>query len=296
MDLNEIYVFSKVVELQSFTKASEFLGVPKSRISRKVSSLERELGVQLLYRTTRQLELTPAGKKYFQKCHSLIAELDALNTEISSYSDDISGPICITAPEDIAVRFMPKIASEFMTLYPRITLDFYLTGRRVDLIREPVDLALRIGKLKDSTLLGRKVGEFYSILVATPSFLGLHHEIKNINDLNTVPTVGFGELGKVNDWILIYNKKEIIIKPKCRLMTNTMDVLLNFVLEHKGVAMIPSFIAHEKILTGELVQLFKGHQSRSIPVHFLTAPQKEIPLKVKRFIEFASTKLAHNLS
>ena len=131
MDLNEIYVFTKVVELGSFTKAADYLGIPKSRISRKVSSLERELGIQLLYRTTRQIELTPAGKKYFSKGHPLLKELDSLNSEISSFSDDISGEICVTAPEDIAIRFFPKIASEFMSLYPKVTLDFYLTGRRV---------------------------------------------------------------------------------------------------------------------------------------------------------------------
>jgi LysR family transcriptional regulator for bpeEF and oprC len=296
VDLNEIYVFSKVVELQSFTKASKFLGVPKSRISRKVASLERELGVQLLFRTTRQLELTPAGRKYFQKCYALITELDSLNSEISSYSDDISGSICVTAPEDIAVRFFSKIASEFMTIYPRVGFDFYLTGRRVDLIKEPVDLALRVGKLNDSTFISRKVGEFYSILVATPLFLSLHPELKNINELNTISTIGFGEMGKVQDWVLLHNKKEITIKPKCRLMTNTMDVLLGLVLENKGIAMMPGFIVNEKILTGELVHVFKGYQSKTMPVHFLTAPQKEIPLKVKRFMEFASLKLASSFS
>jgi DNA-binding transcriptional LysR family regulator len=183
MDLNEIYVFSKVVELQSFTKASKFLGIPKSRISRKVASLERELGIQLLYRTTRQLELTPAGKQYFQKCHRIMADIDSLNAEITSMSDDISGGICITAPEDMALRFFPQLTDEFLTLYPRIKFDFYLTGRRVDLIREPVDLALRVGKLQDSTLKSRKVGEIYNVICATPTFLSLNPSINELTDL-----------------------------------------------------------------------------------------------------------------
>jgi DNA-binding transcriptional LysR family regulator len=296
MDLNEIYVFSKVVELQSFTKASKFLGVPKSRISRKVSSLERELGVQLLYRTTRQLELTPAGKKYFQRCQKLINDLDSLNSEISEYSDDISGSICVTAPEDIALRYFPKIASEFMTIYPKITLDFYLTGRRVDLIKEPIDLALRVGKLEDSTLKARKVGELFSVIAATPQFIAAHPELKTINDIEKVPAIGFGEMGAFRDWKLIHNKKEYTFKPNCKLMTNTIDVLLKLALEHRGLALLPAFIVEEKVQSGELIHIFKGYQSPTIPINFLTAPQKEIPLKVKKFIEFASEMLASNFN
>jgi LysR family transcriptional regulator for bpeEF and oprC len=294
MDLNEIYVFSKVVEFKSFTKASEFLGVPKSKISRKVSSLERELGVQLLYRTTRQIELTPAGKKYFSRCGPLIHELDSLNSEISTFSDDISGLIRVTAPEDMALRFFPKIATEFMAMYPRIQLDFHLTGRRVDLIKEPIDLALRVGVLQDSTLKSRKVGELASIIVGTPQFLSMYPDLKNVDDLSKIPAVSFVPSGKANDWVLINNKTETIIKPTSRISTNTVDVLLQLILEHQGIGLIPHFIADEKIKTGELVQIFKNYHSPLMPLHFVTAPQKEIPLKVKRFIEFASEKLALN--
>lgn len=296
MDLNEIYVFSKVVELGSFTKAAEFLGLPKSGISRKVSSLERELGVQLLFRTTRQIELTEAGRKYYQRSQHLISELDSLNTEISQYSDDISGVIRITAPEDMALRFFPKLASEFMSIYPRISFDFYLTGRRVDLIKEPIDLALRVGHLQDSTLKARRVGEVSNILVATNNFLSMHPELKSIQDLEKVPAVGFGSLGKTNEWILVANKKEFTIRPQCKINTNTMDVLLQFILDHKGVGLLPTFIAEEKIIAGELTHIFKGHRSLALPIHFVTAPQKEIPLKVKRFMDFAIEKLALNFS
>lgn len=295
MDLNEIYVFSKVVEHGSFTKASEFLGIPKSRISRNVASLERELGVQLLYRTTRQIELTPAGKKYFQKCSNLFHELDSLNSEISSFSDDIQGLIAITAPEDIATRFLPRIASDFMLLNPRVRFDFYLTGRRVDLIKEPVDLALRIGKLQDSTLKARKIGELSSILVATPHFISRHKVASKIDDLNDLPKIGFGNLGKANPWVLIQNKREHTIIPNVNLMTNSMDMLLHLILENKGVGLLPTFIAREYLMRGELQQILPGAVTPALPIHFVTAPQKEIPLKVKKFMDFAAEKLAQDL-
>jgi len=296
MDLNEVYVFTKVVELQSFTKAAKFLGIPKSRISRKVSSLERDLGIQLLFRTTRQLELTPAGKKYFTRCHKIMAELDSVNAEISTMQEDITGSICITAPEDMAIRFFPKITTEFNKLYPRVSFDYYLTGRRVDLIKEPVDLALRVGRLQDSSLKSRKVGEIYSVICATPQFLSMYGNLKSVHDLENVPAIGFGEPASEKVWNFVHNKKEITIKPKCPISTNSMDMLLKFALEGKGVAVIPHFIAREYIATGSLVQLFYGYHTPSIPIHFLTAPQKEIPLKVKRFIEFSSEILASNFS
>ena len=296
MDLNQIYVFSKVVELGSFTRAAEFLGIPKSRISRNVSTLERELGVQLLYRTTRQIELTEAGRKYYQRSHLLIDDLDALNSEISKYSEDIAGMIRVTAPEDIALRFFPKLASEFMALYPRIQFDFYLTGRRVDLIKEPIDLALRVGHLKDSTLRARRIGEVVNILVASSYFLSKNLELTNITDLENIPCVGFATLGRREEWVLVANKKEVILKPNCNINTNTMDVLLQFILEHKGVGLLPTFIADEKIAKGELVHIFKGYHSHPLPLHFVTAPQKKMPLKVKRFMDFASEKLALSFS
>jgi DNA-binding transcriptional LysR family regulator len=286
MDLNEVYVFTKVVELQSFTKAAKFLGIPKSRISRQVSSLERDLGIQLLFRTTRQLELTPAGKKYFSKCHKIMATMQ----------EDITGSICITAPEDIAIRFFPKITTEFNKLYPRVSFDYFLTGRRVDLIKEPVDLALRVGRLQDSTLKSRKVGEIYSVICATPQFLSMYGNLKNVHDLESVPAIGFGEPASEKVWNFVHNKKELTIKPHCPISTNSMDMLLKFALEGKGVAVIPHFIAREYISQGSLVQLFYGYHTPSIPIHFLTAPQKEIPLKVKRFIEFSSEILASNFS
>lgn len=296
MDLNEIYVFTKVVELGSFTKASEYLGIPKSRISRKVSSLERELGIQLLYRTTRQIELTPAGKKYFSKGHHLIQELDSLNSEISSFSDDISGEIRVTAPEDLAIRFFPKIASEFMSLYPKVTLDFYLTGRRVDLIKEPIDLALRVGHLQDSTLKVKRVGEISNILVASPAFLALNKDINELEDLLSVPTIGFGEMGKIKEWHLKSGKKELHLPIRPKLSTNSMDVYMQFALEGKGVALVPSVIAQNKISEGSLIHLFKSFRTTPMPIQFVTAPQKEIPLKVKRFMDFSIEKLASNFN
>ncbi len=296
LDLNQIYVFSKVVEHGSFTRASEFLGIPKSRISRKVASLERELGVQLLFRTTRQVELTLAGKKYFQKCATLIHELDSLNSEISTFSEDIQGLIAITAPEDIGTRFLPKLASEFMAMNPRISFDFYLTGRKVDLIKEPIDIALRIGKLQDSTLRARKIADFTSIIVATPNFIAKNKVISSVEDLEQVSKIGFGNLGKANPWTIIYNKKDYIVPISVKLMTNTMDMVLQLVLEHKGVGMLPTFIAREYLMRGELQQILPGAKSPSLPIHFVTAPQKETPLKVKKFMEYASEKLALDLS
>lgn len=291
MDLNELYVFSKVVELKSFTKASAFLGIPKSRISRKVASLERELGVQLLYRTTRKLELTPLGKIYFQKCFSIMSDIDSLNAEITSMSDEISGNICITAPEDIARRFFPKVVDEFLEMYPKIKFDFYLTGRRVDLITEPVDLALRIGKLQDSSLKSKKVGEVFHVVCVGANFLHLNQNPADIYDLLKLPAIGFGELSNTSDWVLTNGKKEVRIRPNCCITTNSMDTLIELVINNKGVGLIPSFVARELILKGQLVQLFKSYQTTPVPVHFLLAPQKEIPTKVKRFMDFLYLKL-----
>jgi LysR family transcriptional regulator for bpeEF and oprC len=292
MDLNQAYLFTKVIELGSFTKAAFFLGIPKSQVSRKVLALEKDLGVQLIYRTTRQIELTFAGKNYFQRCHRIMEELEALNLEVSKFNEDIKGTIRISAPEDMGLRFFPPIVEEFQKMHPKVRFEFYLTGRRVDLVKEPIDLALRVGKLQDSTLIGRKVGEVHNIIVASPEFLSKNLNLKNIEDLNLVTAVGFGEFGKERAWDLVGLPKKIKIRPNAPIVTNTMDMLLKLVLDGVGVSLIPTFIANSEIKSGKLIHLFKTYYSKPIPVHFVMPPQKEMPQKLKKFIEFASDKLS----
>ena len=171
LDLNQIQTFVKLAQAGSFTKAAQILRQPKSRVSRRLAALEKELGVQLIYRTTRQFQLTETGRAFYEKAQGLIAGLEALSAEVSDTTTQIAGVIRITASDDMGVKYLPPILDEFSRLHPQIQFDVVLTQSYVDLVKESIDVALRIGHLKDSSLRAKKVGSLKNIFIACFIFI-----------------------------------------------------------------------------------------------------------------------------
>lgn len=295
MNLNEIKTFISVVEFQSYTLAAKSLGLPKSTISKQITKLERSLGIPLLYRTTRQLELTAAGAVYYKKCSSLIHELEFINTETLNSSENISGLIRLTAPEDLAIMFLPKILKDFTSIHHNIKFEVYLSNRMVNLIKEPIDLAIRVGKLKDSTLKAKKFGDLYNILVASPDFIQKQQATLNhIDCINHVPTIGFGELGQIRSWVLIHQNKRMEITPNCTYFCNHMGLIKEMVIAGNGIAFLPQLIVQNELKSGKLIHLFPLWHSPLIPIHLVIPPQKEIPKKLKTFMDFVSINFLQN--
>jgi DNA-binding transcriptional LysR family regulator len=141
LDLNQVRTFVRLVQAGSFTKAAEVLRQPKSRISRRLAALECDLGIQLIYRTTRQFQLTEAGRAYFERCRGLVEGLESLSAEMSETTADISGLIKITASDDMGVTILPEVLNEFTKMHPRIRFELFLSQAYVDLVKESVDVA-----------------------------------------------------------------------------------------------------------------------------------------------------------
>ena len=161
-NLNDILIFTKVVEQGSFTAAAERLELPKSSVSRAVSRLEERLGAELLRRSTRQLRLTEIGQRYYDHCRRIVQELEEANSVVASYQAQPSGLIRITAPYILGQAFLGMVLAEYMATYPDVTCHVELSNRRIDLIEEGFDVAIRVGELPDSSLkmihLGRANG------------------------------------------------------------------------------------------------------------------------------------------
>jgi len=153
MDLNEIAVFIKVVQSESFTKAAQCLGMPKSTVSQKVSMLEKRLGVTLIQRTTRKLNITPLGKSFYSKCVAGLEEIKSAEMEIASVHSEPQGLLRITAPIDLGGNVLPPLISSYMASHPKVRVEVILTDRRVDLLSENIDLAIRAGELQDSSMI-----------------------------------------------------------------------------------------------------------------------------------------------
>lgn len=290
VDLNQILIFVKVVDSGSFTKAAELLKQPKSRISRRIAALEETLGTQLLYRTTRQMQLTETGKEYYLRCSPLIQDLENANNLVNSTAEELSGILRVTAPEDYAKIILAPLIDEFLKKHPKMRVEVLLSGAYLDLVKEAIDVAVRIGQLKDATLKSKKLTSMNSILVASPGFLEKHAAISKPEHLEEVPCLNFSA-GARNYWKLVKDKQEIKVKIQGVVAANSPEFVYHMALLGRGVAMIPRFLCEDALESGKLTHILKSWTSEAIPVHLLSPAQKEMPAKTRAFIDFVTAKL-----
>src|SRR5580698_3598481 len=190
MDLNEILVFTRVVQAGSFTAAAAELGMPKSTVSRKVSELEERLKSRLLQRTTRQFNLTDAGRTYYDHCARIVGEIEDAERAVSSLQETPRGLLRVTAPVNAA--YLGPIVSDYLKRYPEVRLDLFCTGRNVDLVEERFDVGIRAGVLADSTLIARSLGSARWFLIATPAYLKRRGRPRSPEDLKAHDCLFFG--------------------------------------------------------------------------------------------------------
>lgn len=290
VDLNQVKAFVKVVEAGSFTKAAALLKQPKSRVSRRVASLEQVLRIQLIYRTTRQLQLTDSGREFYEKSRSLITDLEAVADSLKEDSQEVSGLIRMTAPADMADALIPNLVSEFKQLYPKVRFQLLLSQELVDLVKESVDVALRVSNLKDSSMRMRKVADVSSILVASPALLEKHARLDRLEQLAQLPCLGF-QIRRADVWSVRNGKEKKDIKINPDFICNNPSVIKELAVLGRGVALIPEFLCQEEIRKGNLVHLFKNWRSESAALNLLMPGQKELPLRIQKFVEFAARRL-----
>lgn len=295
LDLNQVRIFVKLVQAGSFTKAAEALRQPKSRVSRRMAALERELGVQLIYRTTRQFQLTEMGRLYYERAKGLVEGLESLSVEVSDTTAEVSGLIKITASDDMGVKHLPLVLDEFSRQYPQVRFEVFLTQAYVDLVKESVDVALRIGLLRDSSLKARRVGMVKNIFVATPGFLERYRQWEDIGQLSSLPFLSLTAKQKV-EVLRGSEGKKWSFKPNVAFTSNNPAMLLELVLLGKGVAFIPEFLCADHIKAGRLIHMHKSLRGPEIPISLVTPDQKEVAMKVKKFVEFAGKKFKEILS
>lgn len=295
-NLNALQMFQEVVRAGSFSKAALILNQPKSRVSRHVARLEKDLGVQLIYRTTRQFQLTQAGQDLFQRTAPLLNELSQTWDQLSQSSDEMSGPIRMTVPEDIGSEFMGKVCKEFTDLYPKVHIGVWSSNLFIDLVKESIDVAIRIGRVKDSTMIQKKIGSVELIFVASPDFISRYGGPFKIDDLERIPFLAFTPADLKRAMVKVTNGKEKrTLKVTPQFASNNFFTLRQAALANGGVALLSMFLARDYIAKGELVQVCKEWATESNPIQFLIPHQKEPPVRVKKFVEFASVRLLQYL-
>jgi DNA-binding transcriptional LysR family regulator len=297
VDLNQVGAFVRVLEAGSFTEAARSLGLPKSSVSRRVGALEKALRVRLLQRSTRKLVPTEAGRLYFERARAALAGLADASAAAADMSREIAGPIRFTAAGDNTGLLMGLIA-EFLAKYPKVQLDLALTARRVDLIQEGFDLALRAGPLIDSSLIVRRVGRTDHGLFASRAYLEAAGTPRRVSDLARHRFVLLGDRAQREELRLTGPGGEERVRVDGPLIVQDVSVAADAVATGIGIALIPTAYFGWAVKGGrrsnwtQLVRVLPELGLRGAELSLVSPPVAYEPARVGLFRDFLFDRLA----
>jgi DNA-binding transcriptional LysR family regulator len=287
MNLDALATFVHVVDGASFTAAAKQLGVPTSTVSREIARLEETLGTRLLHRTTRKVALTSAGAKLYERVRPHVTALREAARDVPEKDDDPAGSLRITVPNDLGTSYFADVVADFLALHPQVQIDVRLTARQVDVVAEGIDLALRIGKMKDATLVARRVGTLDAALFASPGYLARHGRPTAPLDLLDHACLLFRMPdGRPTGWSLTGPEGRVDVTPDPQLFADDYAFLRGAALAGAGVAMLPGFLAAADVAAGRLERLLPRHDAPRSPLYAAYPSGRHLPRKVTAFRDF----------
>ncbi|MGE0550624.1 MAG: LysR family transcriptional regulator [Kofleriaceae bacterium] len=278
MDLNRAATFVRVVEAGNFTRAAEALGLPPSSVSRSVAKLETELGVVLLERTTRHIALTDAGRAYFERAREALAGLEEANTLALDAAREVHGVVRVAMPVEIGAS-AGALFAPFLESHPRIRLELTFTNRGAELVGDLVDIACAIGRLPDSSLVTRRLGNATNKLYASPAYVKRAGQPRRIADLakhDAIVTRGFGGGAR---WELMSSKGLEQVDVNARVIGDGIPFVTDAALTGLGIALLPTWVAERHLTDGKLVAVLPKY-SIEMPLHVLTHGSRHLPRRV----------------
>lgn len=290
MDSRLIEAFLSVVQNQSYSQAAKQLGLPKSTVSRHVAELEHELGVRLLHRTTRRLNVTTAGQSLYERLEPLMKSLSLALTEMPEREGGVSGTLKVTASVDFGISVLAPVVSEFLSEFPNVEVDLRLTNEYVDLVREGLDVAVRMAsrRLRDSTLQAKKIGQLHLCLVASKTYLSQTGAIRSPRDLEDQQWVRFRGMGPVR---LEGPTGTIRFEPKGRLTVDDMLAAREAVKAGAGLGLLPAMTLQGEFERQELIRVLPKWEPPSSDAWLLWPTSSYVPRKVTAFAEFLTSRL-----
>ena len=283
----ELQALVAVVETGSFTAAADRLDMAKSAVSRRVAALEERLGVQLLRRTTRRLSLTDTGQSFYEHSARILADLDEAESAVLQEHGELRGTLRIALPLSFGVHHMCRPVAEFSRRHPRVSFDLDLNDRRIDLVAEGVDLAVRIGHLADSSLIARRLFEARTVVCASPGYLDEHGTPQRPEALRDHDCLVYANLAEPTKWVCHdADGNRIRVDVTATMTASSGDFLCAAAKQGLGIAMQPTFIAGEAISRGELVPILSDYQWPITPAYAVYPPTRHLSYRVREFIDF----------
>lgn len=284
-EIEDLKAFVEVVEAGGFSPAADRLGVSKSIVSRRIARLEAELGARLLSRTTRGVSPSEAGLELKARAERILAELEEAEDAVAQRSGDVAGRLRVSVPLGFGVNHIAPVITELLMRHPRLSIDAVYTDRRVDLIAERFDAAVRIGSLEDSTLVARRVAPIHAAVVASDAYLAKHGRPESPEDLARHTCLIYTGTQQPRQWRFRSGKKWHSVRVDGPLHSDNGDTIAAAAAAGLGIAVLPTFTAAPYIKNRQLVRLLDDYAFADAGLYLVRAPGSLVPAKVRTFFD-----------
>jgi DNA-binding transcriptional LysR family regulator len=282
-DMNALADFVSVVRAGSFTEAARLTGVPKSTLSKRVQTLEAALGTRLIERTTRSLRLTGEGQAFHERAVQIVADVDSARDLIAAKRNEPSGVLRVSAPLLFGQSFLGSLSADYVRRYPLATLEIVLSDRRIDLIEDGFDAAIRIGLLEDSTLVARKFGDVDHIIVGQPGLVG-NPLTATAQSVAALPSIVHRSSGIARSrWRVSGPDGNLEIETSPKIAIGSMIAVREAVLAGGGIAFLPRFLVAHDVSEGRLVHVLAPMASPAVPMSLVYPSARFLNARVRAF-------------
>ncbi len=289
--MDELEVFVTVVEEQGFSAAAKRLNSTPAAVSRRVKALEQRLGVRLLQRTTRKVQLTDYGERYFREVSTLLTDLRALEQELAEATDKPRGELRIVAPMSFGQRRLAPLVSRFALAHPMLRVTLLLDDQETDIISEAVDVAVRIAYPSDSSLIARPIGLVPRYFCASPDYLERQGVPKVPEDLLHHNCLHYNVISEREEWTFGGEEGDETIVIRGVFSSNNGDVLAEAAIQGLGITLLPDFIVEDALRDGRLVRVLEGRERSPLTLSLVYPSRQHIPYKVRLFVDYMVEQL-----
>ena len=296
LDLDDLMVFTKVVEAGNLTRAGKLLGLPKSTVSRRITRLEENLGAQLLHRSTRAVTVTDDGALFFEYCLRSIGVLRDGERALQSKQINPQGVVRVALPYVLGQSLVGQMLAEFLSLYPDVRLISVLSDNAVDLVKDGFDLAITMGPLADSGLIATKLGGAECGLFGAPTYFERMGRPQSHVDLSRFDLLALGNVDRREYWRLFRGDDEVTVEFTPKLLCNDLLLLRHAALSGLGVANLPAFVCKHDLAEGRIVDVLPGWRADGVNFFAVFPDHKAMPVRVRALIDFLVDQLRKRLS
>jgi len=286
MSMNEREVFLTVVEEQGFSAAAKRLDSTPAAVSRKIKALEQRLGVRLLQRTTRNVQLTESGERYFREVGRLLSELQCVEQELTDAAGQPTGELRVVAPMSFGQRRLAPVAARFAAQHPRLRVILTLEDQETDIVARGIDVAIRISYPSDSSLVGRVIAPVPRYICASPEYLRRKGTPRQPRDLLDHDCLHYNLISEREEWTFAGESGDESFLIKAVFCSNNGDVLAEAAIQGLGITLLPDFIVAHALTDGRLVRVLQGRERAPLSLAALFPSRQYLPVKTRLFVDY----------